>query len=67
MMQDKAALCLVRILVQVIDPIGIEQRGPAFHAMNNIAFPQQELRQIGAILSGNAGDQSNLLHRNPRR
>ena len=47
----------VRIRVEMIDPAGIERRSAANDAMNFISFPQEEFCEVGAILSGNAGDE----------
>ena len=42
---------------QMRNPLRIGQGGPAGHAVNLIALFQQQLRQIGTILSGNSGNQ----------
>ena len=47
----------MRILIQVIDPGGVEAAGPALDAMHGIALFQQQLRQVAAVLAGDAGDQ----------
>jgi hypothetical protein len=36
----------------VVDTIGIEKRGPAFDAVDDIALFQQEFSEIGAVLTG---------------
>ena len=56
-MQGKTPVYHMRILVQVIDAVGIEQRRAALDTMNFIALVEQELGEIGAILAGDAGDQ----------
>ena len=66
MVQDEAAPLLVRILVEVVDAVGVEQRGAAFDAMHFVAFAQQEFGEIGAVLAGDAGDES-FFHRKKRR
>jgi hypothetical protein len=43
----------VRVLVHMVDARRIERRRAALDAVHNIALAQQELRQIGAVLSGN--------------
>ena len=60
-MQNKMPFTGVRILVQVIYAIRIEEGCPAFDAMNFIALAQQKFREIRAVLPGNAGDES-LFH-----
>ena len=56
-MQDEAAVADVRILVQVIDPVGVEQRRPALDAVDDVALVEQELGEVGAVLAGDAGDE----------
>ena len=48
----------MRILIKVIDPGGIKTAGSALDAMHHIALLEQELRQVAAVLAGDAGDQS---------
>ena len=56
-MQKQPGAGLVRILVEVLDPLGVERAGPADQAVDLVALGQQEFGQIGAILSGDAGNQ----------
>ena len=44
----------------MIYPFGVEGRRTALNAVNHITFAEQELGEIGAVLSGDAGDQSDL-------
>ena len=55
-MKDKVSVVHMGVLVQVIDAVGVEQGGPAFDAVDFIAFFQQEFGKIGAVLAGDAGD-----------
>ena len=48
---------LMRVLVEVIDPAGIERRGSALDPMHLVALLQQQLRQVTAVLPRDAGDQ----------
>src|SRR3954466_6854359 len=52
----------VRILIQMIYPVSIEQQGAALEAAHFIACAQQIFRKIGAVLTGHAGDQGNFSH-----
>ena len=61
-MQDEIAVADVRILIQVIDAIGIERRRAALDAVDDVALVEQKLRQIGAILAGDSGDKCNFGH-----
>jgi hypothetical protein len=60
--QVKPGARLVRILVEVIDPRGVEGRRPALHAMHLVALLQKQLDQIGAVLSGGPRYQSAFRH-----
>src|SRR5580658_5184850 len=51
-------VAVVGILIEVIDSIGVEGRGPAFDPVNAITLAQKEFRKIGTILSGDACNQS---------
>jgi hypothetical protein len=51
----------VRVLVDVIDAFGVEGRGPALDAVHGVALFQQEFRQVGAVLAGDAGNQGGFL------
>src|SRR5260370_16086451 len=51
------------ILVEMLDALGVERRGPALNAVNFVAVFQQKLGQIGAILPGDARDQCDFLLR----
>ena len=64
-MQHEAAAPVVRILVQMVDPVGVEQRGPALDAMDGVALAEQEFGQVGAILAGDTGDECGFGHGGP--
>ncbi len=55
-MQLETHISFVRILVQMIDTIGIEGGGAALDAVHGISFAKQEFSQVCAILSGHACD-----------
>jgi hypothetical protein len=63
MVQEEVRLSLVRILVQVVNPSGVERGSTALHAMHNIAFGQKQLGEIGTVLACNAGYESGFRHR----
>ena len=46
----------VRVAVEVVDAAGVEGAGAADDAVDFVAFGEQELGQIGAVLAGDAGD-----------
>ena len=58
--KHQAALFLVGILVEVVDAIGVQQGSAALDAVHFIPLLEKELGEIGAILTGDAGDQSSF-------
>ena len=50
--QEEPRALLVRVLVEMIDALGVERRGAALDAVDHIALGQQELGEIGAVLAG---------------
>ena len=56
-MENQPWVGLVGILVEVIYASCVEAAGTALDAMNFIALLKQELSEIAAILTSNAGDQ----------
>ncbi len=54
-MQLHLRLRLVRILIDVVDPLRVEQRGPALDAMNLAALFEKELGEAGPVLPGDTG------------
>ena len=55
-MQDEIAVIQVRVLVDMVHPCCIEQAGSALDAMHQIAFGQQKLGQVRAVLPCDARD-----------
>jgi hypothetical protein len=51
----------MRIFIEMIDPRGVERRRAPLDAVHGVAEPEQIFGQIGAVLSGNAGDQRDAL------
>src|SRR6516225_1635452 len=52
----------VRIVIEVIDAIGVEQACPADQTVHLVALGEQKLGQVRAILPGNTGDQGAFCH-----
>ena len=44
--QNKAHICIVRVLIKMIDTAGVEGRRTPFDAVNDVSFIEQELRKI---------------------
>jgi hypothetical protein len=60
--QDEFSVLLVRILVEMVDAVGVEQRGAALDAVHVVALVEQELGEVGAVLAGDAGDECDFFH-----
>jgi hypothetical protein len=52
----------VRILVEVIHPLGVEEACPALDAVHNVTFFKKKFCQVRAILASNAGDEGDFVH-----
>src|SRR3546814_19087111 len=59
--QKEPGLRLVGIVVEVVDAFGVEGGGASLDTVDDIALPQQHFRQIGAVLTRDSGDQSNVF------
>ncbi len=60
-MQDEPLIRLMGVLIEVVDPVGVEQRAAALDAVDDVALVQQEFGEIGAVLSGDAGDERGFV------
>jgi hypothetical protein len=56
----EGAAGLVRVLVDVVDPLGVERGGAAHHPVHGVALVQQQLGEVRAVLAGDAGDECRL-------
>ena len=61
MMQNELAIRFMGILIQVVNPVGIEKRRAALDAMDFIAFFKQQFGQIGPVLSRYTRNQRYLV------
>jgi hypothetical protein len=59
--QGEATIGDMRILIQMIDAVGIEQRCPALDSVYFVALVEQELGEISAVLAGYACNKCDLL------
>ena len=48
------------ILINVVDALGVERGGAPLDAVDNVAFFEQEFGEVGAILTGDAGDEGDF-------
>ena len=63
--QHQASPFLVRVFIQVIDAVGVQQRSAALDAVHLVPLPEQEPGQVSAVLPGDAGDQGSLQEVSP--
>jgi hypothetical protein len=61
--QDEAPISLVRVLIQMIDAVGIEQGTAPLDTMHFITFGKEEVGEVRAILTRHAGDQRGFRRR----
>jgi hypothetical protein len=59
--QDHIGVIDMRVLIEMVNALGIKRRGSALNAVHDIAFFQKELSEVGTILASNAGDEGNFL------
>ena len=52
----------MRILVEVIDAVGVEERGAALDTVDLIITLEQKLRETGTVLAGDAGNERDFDH-----
>ena len=45
------------VVEEVVDALGVEGGAPPDHAMDGVALLEQLLSEVGAVLSGDAGDE----------
>jgi hypothetical protein len=56
-MQQERHIAGMRVFIEVIDPRGIERGRPPLDAVDGVTETEQIFGQIGAVLSGDAGDE----------
>jgi hypothetical protein len=59
--REQAHALLVGVVVEVVDPVGVEARRAPDDAVHLVALLQQELGQVGTVLAGDAGDKGALF------
>ena len=50
-------LGVVEVLVEMVDPVGVEGAGPADESVDLVPLAEQELGEVGAVLARDAGDE----------
>jgi hypothetical protein len=59
-MQVEFSLWKMGVLIDMIDSIGVEGAGPADNPMDLVAFAEEQLSQITAVLACNPGYKSSF-------
>ena len=54
------------VLIEMINPIGVERGGSAIDAMYGVALIEEQFSKIGAVLAGDTADQSHTLAHDDR-
>jgi hypothetical protein len=49
-------------VLEVTDPLPVDRAGPPDHAQHLVTLVQQQLGQVGAVLTGDTGDERSLGH-----
>jgi hypothetical protein len=55
-MQGQVGAAEVRIVVQMVDAVGIEEARPEHQAVHLVVLRQQQLREAGPVLAGHPDD-----------
>ncbi len=61
MVQIERPAGFVAVVVQVINSVGVEEGGAALDAMHCVALVEQEFGEVGAVLTGDAGDEGDFV------
>src|ERR1039458_6100487 len=60
--EEEARSGLVDVLIDVVEPVGVQAGGTAFQAVDLVALGKKELSEVRTVLAGSAGDES-AFHR----
>src|SRR6185312_15843315 len=55
-MEDEMAVGDVRVLIEVVDAAGVEERSRTLDAMDLIPLLQEKFSEVGSVLSGDSSD-----------
>ena len=61
-MQEEANVLLVRVDVEMSIAAGVERRRAALDAVHDVSLGKKQFGQIGAVLTGYAGDERYFRH-----
>jgi hypothetical protein len=53
----------VRVLIKMINTLGVEGAGAADDTVDFVALLQEKLSEVGTILAGDAGDEGFFAHK----
>jgi hypothetical protein len=59
--QREPRVALVRVMIEMINALGIKGRCAAFDTVDNVTLAEKELGKVGAILAGRACYHSNSV------
>ena len=55
-MQREIGAADMRVMIEVIDTVGVEEAGAAHQPVNLVAFAEEQFGQIRPVLTGHTGD-----------
>jgi len=64
-MEDHFPIFFMGILIEMVNAVCIEQRGPALDTVHLIALGKQKFSKIGPVLAGDAGNECFFCHISP--
>ena len=56
---SRSAWWRVIVVAEVVDPFEVLRAGAADHSVDFVSLAEEELGQVGAVLAGDSGDESN--------
>jgi hypothetical protein len=60
MMEKKTNIFFVTILIQMVNPVGVEERRATLNTVDDITFVEQKFRKVCAILACHARNEGNF-------
>ncbi len=60
--QDEALVLHMRVFIDMVHPLGVEQRRAALDAVDLVTLLKQELGEVATVLAGNSSYQRSFSH-----
>jgi hypothetical protein len=62
--KNKPEVFLVGVLIEMVNPLRVEERGAALDAVHLVPLGREKFSQVGAVLAGDSCDERSLVHIN---